>query len=161
MRALQSRPFRLLRSPLPGRSNSALSASRGLKLRRFSTADPYLPEIVTKRGMGKHYLLKAVVVAQFFYVCSLSDVEVSPVLVRDFIHDSLYNPEYGYFSKNEVIYSSPEPLNFQELEGIRALHRSLFLFLSSLLISSSLVIQVKRITFRHLAVSTRRTTSDG
>jgi hypothetical protein len=26
------------------------------------------------------------------------------VLVRDFIHDSLYNPTYGYFSKQAYIY---------------------------------------------------------
>lgn len=27
------------------------------------------------------------------------------MLVRDFIHDSLYNPTYGYFTKNAVIFN--------------------------------------------------------
>lgn len=30
------------------------------------------------------------------------------MLVRDFIEDSLYNPHYGYFSKQATIFSSPE-----------------------------------------------------
>ncbi|KAF8315395.1 DUF185-domain-containing protein [Clavulina sp. PMI_390] len=37
-------------------------------------------------------------------------------LVRDFIHDALYNPHYGYFSRRAVIFSPPEPLPFR---GIR------------------------------------------
>lgn len=39
------------------------------------------------------------------------------VLVRDFIHDALYNPHYGYFSRRAVIFSPPEPLNFQEIQN--------------------------------------------
>jgi hypothetical protein len=36
-------------------------------------------------------------------------------LVRDFIHDALYNPIYGYFSQRAVIFTTPEPLNLQEM----------------------------------------------
>ncbi|KAI3658925.1 hypothetical protein MP638_006301 [Amoeboaphelidium occidentale] len=38
------------------------------------------------------------------------------VLTRDFIHDSLYNKDYGYFSKRAVIFSPPEPIKFNELK---------------------------------------------
>ncbi|KAK4454814.1 S-adenosyl-L-methionine-dependent methyltransferase [Podospora aff. communis PSN243] len=38
------------------------------------------------------------------------------MLLRDFIDDSLYNPHYGYFSKQAVIFSSGEPFNFPELK---------------------------------------------
>lgn len=38
-------------------------------------------------------------------------------LVRDFIHDALYNPFYGYFSHRAVIYSAPEPLAFTEMHS--------------------------------------------
>jgi hypothetical protein len=37
------------------------------------------------------------------------------MLVRDFIHNSLYNPFYGYFSKQAVVFSSPEPFSFGDL----------------------------------------------
>lgn len=38
-------------------------------------------------------------------------------LVRDFIHDALYNPFYGYFSQRAVIFSPPEPFNFREMRN--------------------------------------------
>ncbi|KJZ77449.1 hypothetical protein HIM_03173 [Hirsutella minnesotensis 3608] len=34
------------------------------------------------------------------------------MLLRDFIDDSLYNPSYGYFSKQAVIFSPGEPFDF-------------------------------------------------
>ncbi|PSR87414.1 S-adenosyl-L-methionine-dependent methyltransferase [Coniella lustricola] len=34
------------------------------------------------------------------------------MLLRDFIEDSLYNPHYGYFSKQVVIFSPGEPFDF-------------------------------------------------
>ncbi|KAI9343891.1 S-adenosyl-L-methionine-dependent methyltransferase [Zopfochytrium polystomum] len=50
----------------------------------------------------------------------LASLKVPPTNVRilasDFIHDSLYNPHYGYFSKmRKVIFSPPEPINFNNL----------------------------------------------
>ncbi|KIV99537.1 uncharacterized protein PV09_08838 [Verruconis gallopava] len=36
--------------------------------------------------------------------------------VRDFIEDSLYNPNYGYFSKQAVIFSPGEPFDFQNMK---------------------------------------------
>ncbi|KAJ3332663.1 hypothetical protein HDU76_013477 [Blyttiomyces sp. JEL0837] len=39
----------------------------------------------------------------------------SRMLVRDFIHDSLYNPNYGYFSKKAHIFSLKEPIPFNSL----------------------------------------------
>lgn len=38
-------------------------------------------------------------------------------LVRDFIHDALYNPFYGYFSHHAVIFSPSEPFNFREFQN--------------------------------------------
>jgi hypothetical protein len=43
------------------------------------------------------------------------------MLVRDFIDDSLYNPHYGYFSKQAVIFSSKEPLDFNSIRDSREL----------------------------------------
>jgi hypothetical protein len=43
------------------------------------------------------------------------------MLVRDFIDDSLYNPHYGYFSKQAVIFSSKEPLDFTSVRDSRDL----------------------------------------
>lgn len=37
------------------------------------------------------------------------------MLVRDFIQDSLYNPNYGYFSRRAEIFSPIEPINFNEI----------------------------------------------
>lgn len=37
------------------------------------------------------------------------------MLVRDFIQDSLYNPNYGYFSKRAEIFSPVESINFNEI----------------------------------------------
>lgn len=42
--------------------------------------------------------------------------------MRDFIEDSLYNPNYGYFSKNVTIYSG-EPFNFSEIKDEKEFHR--------------------------------------
>ncbi len=39
-----------------------------------------------------------------------------PILVRDFIHDSLYNPSYGYFSKKAHIFSLPEAIDYKSLD---------------------------------------------
>lgn len=43
------------------------------------------------------------------------------MLVRDFIQDSLYNPHYGYFSKQAVIFSSKDPLSFPSVRNAREL----------------------------------------
>ena len=40
------------------------------------------------------------------------------VLTRDFIHDSLYNPQYGYFSKRAIIFSFPEDMDFQKMKNL-------------------------------------------
>ncbi|KAF4125166.1 Pfam:DUF185 [Geosmithia morbida] len=37
------------------------------------------------------------------------------MLLRDFIDDSLYNPAYGYFSKQAVIFSPGEPFDFNSM----------------------------------------------
>ncbi|KAK1757386.1 S-adenosyl-L-methionine-dependent methyltransferase [Echria macrotheca] len=37
------------------------------------------------------------------------------MLMRDFIEDSLYNPQYGYFSQQVVIFSPGEPFDFGSL----------------------------------------------
>ncbi|UKZ65290.1 uncharacterized protein TrAtP1_006484 [Trichoderma atroviride] len=37
------------------------------------------------------------------------------MLLRDFIDDSLYNPSYGYFSKEAVIFSPGEPFDFNSM----------------------------------------------
>lgn len=37
------------------------------------------------------------------------------ILLRDFIDDSLYNPSYGYFSKQAVIFSPGEPFDFANM----------------------------------------------
>ncbi|KAM3456957.1 hypothetical protein MY3296_001327 [Beauveria thailandica] len=37
------------------------------------------------------------------------------MLLRDFIEDSLYNPSYGYFSKQAVIFSPGEPFDFNAM----------------------------------------------
>ena len=39
------------------------------------------------------------------------------VLVRDFIHDALYNPNYGYFSHQVAILSSPSPYDFSSIRS--------------------------------------------
>jgi len=40
------------------------------------------------------------------------------MLARDFIEDSLYNPNYGYFSKNATIFDwSQEPLDFTKIRN--------------------------------------------
>jgi hypothetical protein len=40
------------------------------------------------------------------------------VLARDFIHDSLYNPEYGYFSKRAIIFSFPQDVEFNGMKDL-------------------------------------------
>lgn len=39
------------------------------------------------------------------------------MLLRDFIEDSLYNPNYGYFSKQVVIFSPGDPFNFNSMSS--------------------------------------------
>ncbi|TLD25795.1 putative cog1565 domain protein [Venturia nashicola] len=38
------------------------------------------------------------------------------MLMRDFVEDSLYNPHYGYFSKQAVIFSPGEPFDFPNIK---------------------------------------------
>ncbi|KAI0773301.1 DUF185-domain-containing protein [Trametes elegans] len=40
------------------------------------------------------------------------------MLVRDFIEDSLYNPHYGYFSKQATIFTAVEPLDFPSIKNM-------------------------------------------
>ncbi|KAI5865889.1 DUF185-domain-containing protein [Durotheca rogersii] len=47
------------------------------------------------------------------------------MLMRDFIEDSLYNPHYGYFSKQAVIFSPGEPFDFNALADEPAFHAEL------------------------------------
>ncbi|KAI3630460.1 hypothetical protein MIR68_011895 [Amoeboaphelidium protococcarum] len=42
---------------------------------------------------------------------------VEKELTREFIHDSLYNPEYGYFSKRALIFSLPRPIDYSQLKN--------------------------------------------
>lgn len=46
-------------------------------------------------------------------------LKLSPnrMLARDFIHDSLYNEDYGYFSKRAVIFSPPRDVNFKAMQS--------------------------------------------
>ena len=46
------------------------------------------------------------------------NLDSSKPLARDFIHDSLYNPKYGYFSQRAVIFSQPDPVDFARLNGM-------------------------------------------
>lgn len=39
------------------------------------------------------------------------------VLTSDFIDDSLYNPNYGYFSREVVIFQPDKPFDYRELKG--------------------------------------------
>lgn len=47
------------------------------------------------------------------------------MLMRDFIEDSLYNPHYGYFSKQVVIFSPGEPFNFPAIRDELEFHNLL------------------------------------
>ncbi|KAI9767848.1 MAG: hypothetical protein M1839_004328 [Geoglossum umbratile] len=47
------------------------------------------------------------------------------MLTRDFIEDSLYNPNYGYFSKQVVIFSPGEPFDFNNINDEPEFHRIL------------------------------------
>ncbi|KAI9850233.1 MAG: hypothetical protein M1838_005959 [Thelocarpon superellum] len=47
------------------------------------------------------------------------------MLVRDFIDDSLYNPSYGYFSKQAVIFTPGAPFAFNEMRDEPAFHAEL------------------------------------
>lgn len=40
------------------------------------------------------------------------------MLVRDFIEDSLYNPNYGYFPKQATIFTSKETMNFGAMRNM-------------------------------------------
>lgn len=46
-------------------------------------------------------------------------------LTRDFIHDSLYNTEYGYFSKRALIFSYPEDIDFKSLSSMDDFHQQI------------------------------------
>ena len=79
-------------------------------------ADPYLPVPLTKRG--------SCIVAILSLLIRVA-VEREPVLVRDFIFDSLYNPLYGYFAQKHTIFSAPTPIDFPNLPGCLLLaHRT-------------------------------------
>ncbi|KYK54653.1 hypothetical protein DCS_06613 [Drechmeria coniospora] len=47
------------------------------------------------------------------------------MLLRDFIDDSLYNPSYGYFSKQAVIFSPGEPFDFPSMRDELEFHAQL------------------------------------
>ncbi|QIW95349.1 hypothetical protein AMS68_000867 [Peltaster fructicola] len=47
------------------------------------------------------------------------------MLMRDFIEDSLYNPNYGYFSKNVTIFNSGAPFNFNQIKDEPEFHKML------------------------------------
>ncbi|KAF2707765.1 DUF185-domain-containing protein [Pleomassaria siparia CBS 279.74] len=47
------------------------------------------------------------------------------MLLRDFISDSLYNPHYGYFSKQVVIFSPGDPFNFNKMKTEEVFHKQL------------------------------------
>ncbi|KAF2739290.1 DUF185-domain-containing protein [Polyplosphaeria fusca] len=47
------------------------------------------------------------------------------MLLRDFIDDSLYNPHYGYFSKQVVIFSPGEPFDFNAMQSEHEFHQQL------------------------------------
>ncbi|KAI9719979.1 MAG: hypothetical protein M1812_003104 [Candelaria pacifica] len=47
------------------------------------------------------------------------------MLMRDFIEDSLYNPNYGYFSKQVIIFSPGDPFNFGAMRDEPEFHRLL------------------------------------
>ncbi|TVY84143.1 Protein arginine methyltransferase NDUFAF7-like mitochondrial protein [Lachnellula suecica] len=47
------------------------------------------------------------------------------MLTRDFIEDSLYNPSYGYFSKQAVIFTPGEPFDFNKLQDEPEFHKLL------------------------------------
>ncbi|EPS41009.1 hypothetical protein H072_5140 [Dactylellina haptotyla CBS 200.50] len=45
------------------------------------------------------------------------------MLVRDYIDDSLYNPHYGYFSKEAVIFNTEKPFVFPRIKNEIAFHQ--------------------------------------
>ncbi|MCJ1373057.1 hypothetical protein MMC20_004283 [Loxospora ochrophaea] len=47
------------------------------------------------------------------------------MLTRDFIEDSLYNPHYGYFSKQVVIFSPGDPFDFNSMRDELEFHQIL------------------------------------
>ncbi|KAI9882775.1 MAG: autophagy protein 6 [Watsoniomyces obsoletus] len=47
------------------------------------------------------------------------------MLLRDFIDDSLYNPQYGYFSKQAVIFTPGSPFEFHKMKDESEFHRQL------------------------------------
>ncbi|KAJ5232476.1 hypothetical protein N7468_005432 [Penicillium chermesinum] len=47
------------------------------------------------------------------------------MLTREFVDDSLYNPHYGYFSKQATIFSPGEPFDFNNIDDGPAFHRLL------------------------------------
>jgi len=49
-----------------------------------------------------------------------------PELVRDFVHDCLYNPTIGYFSKNVNIFNTGDPIQFNHLKDQEEYNRVLY-----------------------------------
>lgn len=47
------------------------------------------------------------------------------MLMRDFIEDSLYNPHYGYFSKQAVIFTPGEPFDFESMRDQPEFYKAL------------------------------------
>ncbi|RKF61435.1 Protein arginine methyltransferase NDUFAF7-like protein, mitochondrial [Erysiphe neolycopersici] len=47
------------------------------------------------------------------------------MLMRDFIEDSLYNPSYGYFSKQVIIFTPKEPFDFNSMKDEPEFYRIL------------------------------------
>ncbi|KAG5518911.1 hypothetical protein PMAC_002442 [Pneumocystis sp. 'macacae'] len=47
------------------------------------------------------------------------------MLVRDFIEDSLYNPFYGYYSKQACILSTPMPFEFSKMKNNNSFYKEL------------------------------------
>ncbi|KAF3175210.1 hypothetical protein TWF225_000919 [Orbilia oligospora] len=45
------------------------------------------------------------------------------MLVRDYIDDALYNPHYGYFSKEAVIFNTEKPFKFPQIRDETAFHK--------------------------------------
>ncbi|KAK6541122.1 hypothetical protein TWF694_008495 [Orbilia ellipsospora] len=45
------------------------------------------------------------------------------MLVRDYIDDALYNPNYGYFSKEAVIFNTDTPFDFRRIKNETAFHQ--------------------------------------
>lgn len=95
------------RAPCTRRRFTTASSSATV-ISGFARHDPYLPVPMTKRGTRSRC------------TCLFSRklaVERDPILVREFIHDCLYNPGYGYFAQKHTIFSAPSPIEFNKVNG--------------------------------------------